>query len=327
MALPTNGNWVAERNTAIDQFRGLAILMMVLANFLAGVRWIPAWLKHAPDIGLTVIDLIAPMFIFAIGLTFYPSFQRRFSLYGAKPTYLHFIRRFLSILGIGAILSAGERAFGISTQSADWGVLQAIGIAGLVTLIFIRMPLKWRLMIGILILAGYQILLDRYWLEQVLGSPHGGISGSISWSGMLILSTCMAQIYHNVEKQKSFPWIAAIALAVGLIMAVWLPVSKNRVSSSYILISMAISAVVFWIFHILDRKERGDNDLLITWGRNPLVLYVLHLMLIGIVYLPGIPGLYEQAPSWLTIVETVVLLASLTLIARYLEKKGWILSL
>lgn len=327
MAIQLNGNWTGERDSAIDQFRGLAIFLMVLANFLAGVRWIPAWLKHAPDIGLTVIDIIAPMFIFAIGLTFYPSFQRRFIQNGTKPTYLHFIRRFLSILGIGAILSAGERAFGISTQPADWGVLQAIGIAGLVTLIFIRMPLKWRAIIGIIVIAGYQIVLDRFWLGQVLGSPHGGIAGSISWSGMLILSTCLAEIYHNVERRKVFPWLAVMLLAAGLIMALWLPVSKNRVSSSYIMISMAISAIMFWILHLVSRKNINNNNVLTTWGRNPLVLYVLHLLLIGIVFLPGIPAIYEDAPIWLIGVETVILIFSMTMIAKFLEKKDWILTL
>ena len=58
------------RFDAVDQFRGLAIVLMVLANYLAGVDIVPAWLRHAPDIGLTVIDLIAPFFIFAIGITY-----------------------------------------------------------------------------------------------------------------------------------------------------------------------------------------------------------------------------------------------------------------
>ncbi len=42
------------RLRSIDAFRGFAIVTMVLANYLAGVEWIPAWLKHAPDVGLTV---------------------------------------------------------------------------------------------------------------------------------------------------------------------------------------------------------------------------------------------------------------------------------
>lgn len=43
----------SSRNEAIDQFRGFAILLMVLADYLAGTAMMPAWLKHADDIGYT----------------------------------------------------------------------------------------------------------------------------------------------------------------------------------------------------------------------------------------------------------------------------------
>jgi predicted acyltransferase len=59
-----------SRLESIDYFRGLAIMLMVLANFTIGIVIVPGWLKHASDIGLTIPDLIAPFFIFAIGLTF-----------------------------------------------------------------------------------------------------------------------------------------------------------------------------------------------------------------------------------------------------------------
>ncbi len=82
-----------SRISSIDQFRGFAILTMVLANYMGGVALIPAWLKHAPDVGLTVIDLIAPFFIFAISLTFGLSFNRRFQRDGAFRTYSTFINQ------------------------------------------------------------------------------------------------------------------------------------------------------------------------------------------------------------------------------------------
>ena len=49
-----------KRLEAIDQFRGFAILLMILANYMNNVSLIPSWLKHSDDIGYTVIDLIAP---------------------------------------------------------------------------------------------------------------------------------------------------------------------------------------------------------------------------------------------------------------------------
>ncbi len=38
---------------------GFAVLGMVIANDLGGIDWVPAALKHAPDIGLTAADFVA----------------------------------------------------------------------------------------------------------------------------------------------------------------------------------------------------------------------------------------------------------------------------
>ena len=75
------------RIEAVDQYRGLAIVLMVIANHLADIASVPGWLKHAPDVGLTPIDLIAPFFIFAIGLTYGPSYRGRtaMSFAGGSP--------------------------------------------------------------------------------------------------------------------------------------------------------------------------------------------------------------------------------------------------
>ena len=132
------------RDESIDAFRGLAILLMVLANFLGDVAAAPAWMKHSPDVGLTVIDLIAPFFVFAIGLTYGPSLRRRAASQGAGRAAGHAVGRSLAFIGIGAIVSAGETALHMNPTGVNWGVLQAIGAAGLVTLPLLFLPALWR---------------------------------------------------------------------------------------------------------------------------------------------------------------------------------------
>ncbi len=91
--------------------------------------------------------------------------------------YSHFLTRFLAIVGLGAIISAGETALGDNPSGIDWGVLQAIGMAGLLTLIVISLPSTWRWIIGAGILVVYQIVLDHFLLDLTLRSPHGGLFG------------------------------------------------------------------------------------------------------------------------------------------------------
>jgi predicted acyltransferase len=317
----------ASRIASIDQFRGFAILSMVLANFMGGIRVVPAWLKHAPDIGLTIIDLIAPFFIFAISLTFGMSFQRRVRRDGAGKTYSHFLVRYLSILGAGAIISAGESALGFNAKGVDWGVLQAIGMAGIVTLLVIRLPGMVRAGIGLGLLVIYQWLLDTAWLQTVLASPHGGLFGSLSWAAMLILATSLADLFHDPRRGKWFPWAGLLVMAAGGLAAYIAPVSKNRVSSSYVLISLGASTLLFLFFHWLNRHFGWRARLLETWGKNPLLLYFLHYILIGIVFLPGVPVLYVDAPVWLVLVEMAFLIGGITAAAYWLARQNYLISL
>ena len=278
------------RISSIDQYRGFAILTMVLANYMVGIQIIPAWLKHAPDIGLTVIDLIAPFFIFAISLTYRISFNRRIEREGTFRAYSNFLTRYLAIVGIGAIISAAETAAGQNPSGIDWGVLQAIGMAGLATLVVIRLPSIHRWLIGAGILVIYQFILDHFLLDLTLRSPHGGLFGSLNWSAMMILGTALADLFHGEERaKKMFTWVSVAILAAGIVLAFLSPVSKHRVSAPYVLISLGISAVLFLLFHWISDIRNWNSRLLLAWGKNPLILYFLHYLLIGIFFLPGIP--------------------------------------
>ena len=317
-----------QRLLSIDQFRGFAILTMVLANFMGAVVVIPAWLKHAPDVGLTVIDLIAPFFIFAIGLTYGLSFHHRLERDGAFSAYSHFLTRFLAIIGLGAIISAGETALGENPSGIDWGVLQAIGMAGLLTLIVIRLPSIYRWLIGAAILVVYQLLLDHFLLNLTLRSPHGGLFGSLDWAAMMILGTALADLFHAEGRlRKAYPWASMAVLAIGVGLAFLLPVSKHRVSASYVLISLGISALLFLTFHWASDRFKWQGRFLVVWGKNPLVLYFLHYLLIGLVFVPGIPEIYEAAPLWLALLEMVVLVSAISAVAYWMDRRKIFISL
>jgi len=318
----------SNRISSIDQFRGFAILTMVPANYMVGIQIIPAWLKHAPDIGLTVIDLIAPFFIFAISLTYGLSFNHRLARDGAFRAYSYFLTRYLAIIGLGAIISAAETASGQNPSGIDWGVLQAIGMAGLVTLLVIRLPSIYRWLIGAGMLVAYQLILDHFLLNLTLRSPHGGLFGSLDWSAMMILGTCLADLFHgDVRAKKIFPWVSLAILAVGIFLAVYAPVSKHRVSSSYVLITLGIGALLFVLFHWVSEHLHWNSHLLLAWGKNPLVLYFFHYLLIGLFFLPGIPVLYAAATVWVVLLELTFLLVVISLLALWLDRKNIIIAL
>jgi predicted acyltransferase len=311
-----------KRIEAIDQFRGFAILLMILANYLNNVRIIPGWLKHAEGIGYTVIDLIAPMFIFAIGLTFGPSFRRRLGRDSAWLTYQHFIVRNLALLGLGYLITLVWELSGIEPPTVSWGLLQTLGAAGLIALPFIILPAGWRWGIGICLLAIYQVLLQNFWLEVVPAAPHNGPWGALSWGAMLILSTALAELYHNEHKRMwHLPLVSAGLVAAGLGFSFWVPMSKHLVSASYVLLSLGLSGLVFYLFYRLEEKWQVQLPILSDWGRNPLLLYLLHYVILAFFALPPIPAWYLEAPVWLVIIQLAIMIGLLSWVGHVLNQK------
>jgi len=316
-----------ERLEAIDQFRGFAILLMVLADYLAKPQAVPAWLKHAHDVGFTVIDLIAPLFIFAIGLTYGMSFRRRLARSGGWQTAVDFVRRYCALIGIGFLLTLLGDLTGVYPSTVNWGLLQAIGAAGLLTLLVIWLRWPWRLVAGLALLAAYQVLLDRFWLQNVLDAIHGGPWAAFAWGSMLILSTVLADFYHDKALRRFFPWASLALLVTGIGLMFLVPVSKNRVSGSYVLITVGASALIFGLFHLIESRWRMRIPVLSEWGKNALLLYLLHGVLIGVFALPPAPGWYVAAPPWLIAAQATALVAVLSGIGIYCNRRGWFLNL
>jgi predicted acyltransferase len=309
-----------SRLVGVDQYRGFAVLLMVLADYLSRIERVPAWLKHAPGVGLTMVDLIAPMFILAIGLVYLPSLQRRLQLNGPKQTVLHFIRRNLALIGIGALTPPGY----------SWGLFQTIGGAGLISLLVIWLPWLSRLIIGGILLSGYQILSDKIWMNQVSAtSSWCEIEGVISWGAMLILASVLAEWYYDYSRGK---WLfilgSLMSLGLGIGLSSWVEVSQYFVSASYVLIGLGVSGVVFAGFDFLTGRLGFRHPLLIAWGKNPLLLYLLHYWIWVFVFLgPQASSWHIQAPLWLIILQASGFVGFLCLVAWFLDRRGWVFSL
>ncbi len=297
------------RDAAIDRFRGALVILMVIGDFLEGVEFVPSFLKHAPDIGFTIADAVAPAFVFLIGLNFGPSFARRLQA-GWPFAYRYFLTRYLTLIGIGSLISAGTTAF---DQPSDWGVLQALGVAGLICLAVIRLPTWARFIIAALMLLAYQYLLDTSILESVLGATHGGFLGALSWAALLVLSTAVADVWRKGLAPYVGCMIAMAVAATG--SAFFVPVSKNRVSLSYILLTLVMSGLVFLALERASRVAPQRRGVLCWWGENSLTFYLLHLVLLAVFVAPPVASWYVQAPAWLAIIQLSSLLAFMTFVA------------
>ena len=117
-------------------------------------------------------------------------------------------------------------------------------------------------------------------------------------------------------------------MAGALVLTPIIPISKPRVSASYVLLAVGVSVLLFWAFHLVVDRLRWHPSWLAAPGKNPLLLYLLQYILLGLLFvLPGIPWWYLQTAPWLIIVQAITLLAAVIALARFLERRGWLLSL
>ncbi len=295
-----------KRYLSIDLFRGLAIVGMVFVNILAEFDNTPDWSKHTVDYGLTYVDLVAPFFIFAIALTYKMSFDRYLKREGYVKTYTKFVVRYGALVGFGFMGSIGT--FATDGTKFSWGVLQAIGYAGIFTLFFIILPRIVRFVIGIGTLVAYQfILMITVEVEGVFISladlnlldSHGGVIGGIGYAALMLIGTAIIDVFS--EKRKLPILVSGIVFSIvgTAVHFIWkfceIPlyggISKERMTPSYVSVAMGLGAILFWlIWYLFDKKEitKDKSYFLQPFGRNAFFLYICHplLILLATLYLP-----------------------------------------
>ncbi|NPD87750.1 MAG: DUF1624 domain-containing protein [Asgard group archaeon] len=324
-----------KRFLSIDLFRGLAIVGMVFVNILTEFDNTPSWSKHAVDYGLTYVDLIAPFFIFAISLTYKMSFDSTLKREGYVKTYTKFVTRYGALVGFGFIGTLS--IFTNEGIKFSWGVLQAIGYAGIFTLFFILLPRIVRFVIGIGTLVGYQFILNisvevegamMTLADLNLLDEHGGVIGGIGYAALMLTGTAIIDDFR--EKRKLPILVSGVVFsAIGTtIHYIWkfkgVPLygglSKERMTVSYVFLTLGLGAVLFWlIWYLFDKKEitKGKSKILQPYGRNSLFLYLLHplFILFAILYLP------ESSHAALVMFVAAVNVAILWLLAFVLDRK------
>jgi predicted acyltransferase len=230
---------------------------------------------------------------------------------------------------IGLAMAFIQTRLGRNEGGVLWGVLQTIAVAIAVTLFTLKLPALPRAAVGLALLAVYQLFVLPIWLFHVLVAPHGGLPGTLGWTCLLILGTaCGDLFFESPHRELALPAAGLLAVAGAVALSPIVPISKPRISASYVLLSVGVSVLLFWIFHLLVDRLQWRLSWLATPGKNPLLIYLLQYVLLGLLFvLPGIPWWYPQAPLWLIVVQVTILLAVVIALARLLDRRGWVLSL
>ena len=163
---PAAANAGGERLLALDVFRGLTILAMILVNNPGkwGDQYWP--LAHAQWHGWTPTDLIFPFFLFIVGTALAYSFRKYLQGGQIAPSvYWRIIRRTVVLILLGLLPGILVRLSGFwfgDSSALDFstlrlaGVLQRIAVVYFVTsLLVLFVPVRAQIVMAAVLLLGY----------------------------------------------------------------------------------------------------------------------------------------------------------------------------
>ncbi len=301
-----------KRLVALDAFRGITILFMILVNTPG--TWAHVWppLEHSPWHGCTPTDLVFPYFLFIMGTAMWFSFKK----YGHRLNggiLWRIVRRVAGIFLLGFLFNALAAGF-------DWphvripGVLQRIALAyGLAAVVVLLLRRNWRWVLAALILLGYWGLLLYYGGDHpfdlmtnlvrqidlsLLGPAHmyhgfplnaaekvafdpEGLLSTLPATVNVIIGYQMGEMIGNskdhFKTSLALLIFGILGIGLGLIWDLYFPINKPIWSSSYVLFTSGWASlwlgVFLWIIDVKGWKKWAMP--LVTTGMNPLFLYVL----------------------------------------------------
>jgi len=276
------------RETSIDDFRGFSIFLMLLANFMHLLnRNLPLLLSHGQPGKALPLDMVAPLFGFAIGLSL--PFTLRSSMSAERSPWRRTGRRVLLLFLIGYIPNyiflIGR---GLDYQNAlfsTWGTLETWALSYLFVILLLFLPLKVRLAAFFFFPLLYQaILLDVFpFIKATTHLLEGGPVAVLSWSLLPAAGSICGELLLNKKDTPSFlktvsaSGAALIALGLSLHFLLW-PMDRISVNASFIYFSLGVSALCYVILYTLPRRKSIFRSV----GESPLLAWVMQ----GLVYIP-----------------------------------------
>ncbi|NUP90446.1 MAG: DUF1624 domain-containing protein [Candidatus Sumerlaeia bacterium] len=276
-------------------------------------------------IGVTVTDLVAPWFVFIVGVAIPLSRQRR----GAD-FWRHALWRTALLILVGVLYLS----LVIRQISWWWGVLQAIGIAYLCGALVMKLPSAGR-WAAVLIAGGLNLALTEttsWWTGAWEGivAPFGTLQNpggnwllplsrhcqpwlSISYGVMTMIGVLVGEVIVTREPRRIAARCLLVAavfmgLGYGLHRAGFatgnhsLCMSKPDVTTSYAFFTAGFGALVFLVFHwVIDVwKIRAWTAPLRVFGVNPLLAYFMMIGMrrffdaVGITSQDGMSGFFSR---------------------------------
>jgi predicted acyltransferase len=301
------GEGKKARLLSLDIFRGITIATMIIVNDPGIEEHAYAPLLHSKWNGITPTDFVFPFFIFIVGVSVALSYSRQLAKgLPHKQMIRKMIRRAMILFALGVFLSTLPY-FDFANYRIP-GVLQRIAIVYVAcTFLFLYAGWKFQARLAIFILLAYCFVMTLVpvpgygypilepgknlaaWLDAIVipgrmwqgtWDPEGilstfpamvtGISGMLA--GHLLLSK------QTTERKIIWLFLGGfISFTLANIWNWWFPINKNLWTSSYVLFTSGLCAMIlaslYFLVDVLGYK-RGWKFAMV-YGSNAIAAYLV----------------------------------------------------
>jgi predicted acyltransferase len=309
------------RLISLDAMRGFTIAAMILVNFPGDEDNVFSPLKHTVWNGLTPTDLIAPFFLFIVGISIVLAYSKR-TADPDQELYKKIVFRSIKIFAVGIFLNLLPD-FNFS-ELRYTGTLPRIAIVFLFcTLLYLNTSFVQQVWTGFIILIGYWLamtLTPTPGLGKVMLEPGVNLAAWIdskflpgrmwqgTWDPEGILSTFPSIVSgisglvagHLLVSNRSREYKVIYLMVIGLASAaagyVWgltFPVNENLWTSSFVLVTSGMAALMLGAayFTVDIHGISWGTQPGIIFGANAITAYVLADILALLFYRLPIAGL------------------------------------
>lgn len=286
--------------------RGFTIAAMILVNFPGNEAYVFAPLRHTVWNGLTPTDLIAPFFLFIVGISIVLAYSKRLSEGSKGKLYKKIVSRSIKIFAVGIFLNLLPD-FNFPDLRYT-GTLPRIAIVFLAcAFIFLHTSFKQQVWIGAVILIAYWLvmtLVPTPGVGKVMLEPGVNLAAWIdskylpgrmwqdTWDPEGILSTFPSIVTgttgllagHLLRSNRTpehkviyFMVVGLIVTAAGYVWGLAFPVNENLWTSSFVLISSGMASMVLGAaYYVVDIKGYAQGTKPgIIFGANAIAVYVM----------------------------------------------------
>lgn len=312
----------SSRLLSLDAMRGFTIAAMIMVNFPGHEEYVFPTLRHSKWNGLTFTDVIAPTFLFIVGVSITLAYSKKRQSNAPKGgLYRKIIIRSLKIFAVGMFLNMLPD-FNFSDLRYT-GTLHRIAIVFLVcAILFLNTSWKQQLGIAVVILVFYWLALTTIptpGIGKVMLEPGVNVAAWVdqqylpgkmwqgTWDPEGILSTFPAiattitgmlagrlmLLSFSPNEKSNFLLTAGFATAaLGYFWNLIFPVNENLWTSSFVLVTSGFAAMLFGaLYFLIDIRGRTAGIAPgVIFGANAIAAYVLADLLALIFYIMPVGG-------------------------------------